>query len=85
MSTKDHWLARPGTIRLLWRAFIAVLALSVLAGAFVAHEPHFAVEAVFGFGAWYGLLACAGLILFARAIGAFLKRPETYYGDGADG
>ena len=85
MSADDHWLARPRTIRLLWRAFIAVLALTVLAEAFVAHEPHFAVEAVFGFGAWYGLLACAGLILFAKAIGVVLKRSDSYYEDDADG
>ena len=29
----DHWLVRPKTIRLLWIVFIAVLALTVLAGA----------------------------------------------------
>jgi hypothetical protein len=26
----DHWLARPSTIRLLWRGFIVVLVLTVL-------------------------------------------------------
>lgn len=82
MSRNDHWLARPETIRLLWRAFIAVLALTVLAEAFVAHEPQFAVERVFGFGAWYGLLACAAMILGAKAIGALLKRRDDYYGEG---
>ena len=79
MSVQDHWLARPGTIRLLWRVFAAVLAATVFAELFVAHEPHFSVEGVFGFGAWYGFLACAGLILFAKGLGAFLKRPDTYY------
>jgi hypothetical protein len=85
VSVQDHWLARPDTIRLLWRVFAAVLAVTVLAELFVTHEPHFSVEGVFGFGAWYGFLACAGLILFAKALGAFLKRPDTYYdGDGPD-
>lgn len=81
----DHWLARESTIRLLWLVFIAVLVLTVLAERFVEHEAHFAVERVFGFGAWYGLLACAGLILLAKALGAFLKRSDDYYGDGDGG
>lgn len=85
MSDNDHWLARPKTIRALWRVFMVVLGLTVLAEAFVAREPHFSVEGLFGFGGWYGLLACAGLILGAKAIGVFLKRPDTYYADDADG
>lgn len=79
----DHWLARPETIRGLWRVFIAVLALTVLAEFFVVHNPHFRVEEVIGFGAWYGFLACAGLILFAKGLAIFLKRPDTYYDKGA--
>lgn len=85
MSANGHWLARPETIRLLWRAFVAVLVLTVLAEAFVVYEPHFSVEAVLGFGAWFGFLACAALILGAKVIGALLKRPDTYYADDADG
>lgn len=75
----DHWLARPATIRLLWRGFIAVLALTVAAELVIELHPHFSVEAVPGFGAWYGFLACAGMILFAKGLALFLKRPDTYY------
>lgn len=75
----DHWLARPSTIRLLWRAFIAVLAATVLAQLAIEAHPHFAVEAIFGFNAWYGFLACAGMILFAKALGLALKRRDDYY------
>lgn len=82
---RDHWLARPETIKLLWRAFVALLAATVLAETFIEQEPHFAVEGVFGFGAWYGLLACAALILFAKGLGAFLKRPDTYYEENGKG
>ena len=31
----DHWLARPATIKRLWRVFIAVLAALVLAQAVI--------------------------------------------------
>lgn len=83
----DHWLVRASTLRLLWRVFIAVLALTVAAEFLVTHHPHFRVESVPGFGAWYGFLACAGMILFAKGLAVFLKRPDTYYeekerGDG---
>ncbi|MDA1118720.1 MAG: hypothetical protein O2979_12125 [Proteobacteria bacterium] len=79
---QDHWLARDSSIRLLWRGFIVVLALTVLAEFFVSQHPHFRVESVPGFGAWYGFLACAGLILFAKGLAMFLKRPDTYYEKG---
>jgi hypothetical protein len=76
---QDHWLARPATVRLLWRGFLAVLALTVATEFVVERDAHFTIEGVFAFGAWYGFLACAGLILGAKAIGAWLKRPDRYY------
>jgi hypothetical protein len=75
----DHWLARPGTIRRLWQILVAVLAATVLAQLAVEAHPHFAVEGWFGFSALYGLLACAALILGARALGLAIKRREDYY------
>ncbi len=77
-----HWLDRPHNLRLLWRLFVLVLALTVLAEPLVGLHPHFAVERLFGFHAWLGLLACAAMIFVARALGVLLKRPDTYYGDG---
>ena len=79
-----HWLLRPENIRLLWRAFIAVLALTVAAELFVAHQPEFGIDGYFAFNAWFGFLACAALILFAKGLGAFLKRPDDYYGERDD-
>ena len=79
----DHWLTRPRTVRRLWQAFIAILALTVLAELAIEAHPHFAVERLFGFNALYGFLACAVLILLAKGIGLVVKRPETYYDDDA--
>ena len=76
---QDHWLARPETIRKLWIGFVVVLVLTVLADAFVSHDPHLVVDGTFGFAAWFGFVACIGLILVAKAIGFFLKRPDDYY------
>lgn len=82
---EDHWLARDSTIRLLWRVFIAVLVLIVLAEFVVDLHPHFAMEQLFGFGAWYGFGACAALIVFAKVLGVLLKRPDPYYREDEHG
>jgi len=74
-----HWLDEPRNVRLLWRLFLAVLALTVLVELLVDLHPHFAVEGLFGFHAWFGLLACAAMIVVAKALGVLLKRPDSYY------
>lgn len=66
-------------IRLLWAGFLAVLALTLVAEMFVEAQPHFSIERLYAFNAVYGFLACAGLILLARAIGLVLKRRDGYY------
>jgi hypothetical protein len=76
---QDHWLARPSTIRLLWVVFIVVLAALVGLDLVVTHHPNFDLDSRFGFGAWFGFLSCVVLIVFAKALGALLKRPDTYY------
>jgi hypothetical protein len=80
---QKHWLVRPETIRKLWVIFLAVLVAVVLAELMIAHEAQFLVEQLFGFYAWFGFLACAILIVFAKAIGVVLKRRDTYYSDEA--
>jgi hypothetical protein len=77
--SNDHWLVRPDTIRKLWVVFAIVLAAVVLMDGFIEHHPYFGVDGSFGFGAWFGFLSCVGLVLFAKALGAVLKRPDTYY------
>ncbi len=80
-----HWLVRPGTVRRLRIGFAAVLAALVL-GDFLLH-PHagFGIDGTFGFYAWYGLGACVAMVLFAKGLGVFLKRRDTYYGEGREG
>ena len=75
----DHWLARPTTIRLLWRVFIAVLAALVLAQAVIYVKGYFDVDGWFGFGAVFGFLSCLAMVVFAKVLGYALKRPEDYY------
>ena len=81
---EDHWLARPRTIKLLWRVFAAVLALLVVAQAFVYIKGYFGVDTWFGFGAGFGFLSCLAMVLFAKGLGYVLKRDEDYYDEGGD-
>jgi hypothetical protein len=65
----------------IWKVFLAVLALTVLAQFAIESHPHFAVERLFAWNALYGFLACAVLILLAKALGLLLKRRDDYYDD----
>jgi len=76
-----HWLVRPKTIRWIWRIFIAVLALTVLAQLGVHIHPHFEVDAWFAFYAVYGFGTCVIMIVGAKLLGVVLKRKDTYYDD----
>lgn len=76
---KTHWLDHPANVRRLYRGFWVVLALMVLAEALVHLHPHFGIDSVFGFHAWFGFGACAAMILVAKALALVLKRPDTYY------
>ena len=75
----DAWLARPDSIRLLWRIFWIVLALTLAAQVFIEVKGNFGIDGWFGFGAAYGFLACVAMVLVAKALGLLLKRDESYY------
>jgi hypothetical protein len=76
---KKHWLDDPRNVKLLWRVFLGVLAFTLLAEFAVRMHPHFAIESMFAFNAWFGFLACAAMIAVAKGLGLLLKRPDTYY------
>ena len=75
----DAWLARPATIRLLWRVLWGVLALTVLAQLVIKVKGYFGVDGWFAFGAIYGFLSCLAMVLVAKGLGYLLKRDEDYY------
>jgi len=76
---KQHWLVRPGTIRLLWIIFLLVLALTVLASLFTEAHAGFWPAGSFAFNAWYGFLTCIGMVLVAKLLGRLLHRKDSYY------
>lgn len=78
-TEQKHWLVRPGTIRLLWRYGLVLLAVLVMADFFLVPHPYFGIDGTFGFFSWYGLAVCIAMVLFAKALGVFIKRKDTYY------
>ncbi len=78
-------LEDPQTIKKLWRAFYAVLAV-LLALEFVIplveHEPHesFAWAHWPEFNAVYGFVCCVLMVVVSKkVVGLVLIRPDTYY------
>ncbi|MBT8049048.1 MAG: hypothetical protein HKN57_14460 [Xanthomonadales bacterium] len=78
-SKDDAWLARPSSIRLLWRVFALVLVVSVAVQLLFNVKGYFGVDGWLGFGAVFGFLSCLAMVLFAKALGWILKRNEDYY------
>lgn len=79
MNDQKHWLDQPRNIRRLWRGFLVILALTVIAGFLVDLHPHFAVGGWPGFNAAYGFITCLLMIVGAKALGFLIKRPDNYY------
>jgi hypothetical protein len=77
--TKPHWLDRPENHRKLWIGFIVVLACTVLAEFVWPIHGHFEIESITGFNALYGFGACGAMVAFAKLLGLWLKRSDTFY------
>lgn len=78
-NRRSHWLDQPKNVKLLWRGFIVVLTLTVLAEFLVPLHPSFPIENLFGFSAAFGFITCALMIVGAKVLGVLVKRPDTYY------
>jgi hypothetical protein len=83
-AASRHWLDEPRNVKRLWRGFLIVLVVVVAAQWLVPMQPHFSVESVFGFNAWFGFGACAAMIVVAKVLALLLKRPDSYYGKRDD-
>ena len=77
---RRYWLDDGNNVRKIVRALIAISALAFLGSALYASHG-FALEALFGFHAIYGFIACVALVMIAKALRKLLMRPEAYYDD----
>ncbi len=76
---EPHWLTRPETIRILWIVSAVILAAIVGLQFLVPIKGHFGIDGTYGFFAWFGFLTCVVMVVFAKALGYLIKRPDDYY------
>ncbi|MBI4539033.1 MAG: hypothetical protein HY704_05925 [Gemmatimonadetes bacterium] len=76
-----HWLDRPETVRAFKTGFLAILGLLALLELAIQHHEYLGFEGTLGFYAGYGFVSGVVLILFAKLLGIFLKREDSYYED----
>ena len=84
MENQPHWLEQRRYTRWLWPVFIFLLICAVIAELLIHGHPHFWLDSLFAFNAWFGFLACAAMLVVAKGLALFLKRPDTYYEDSHD-
>jgi hypothetical protein len=74
-----HWLYRRATIPKLWLAGSALLALTIVLDFKVDLHAHFGFADWISFNAFYGFFSCVLMVLFAKGLALFVKRPDDYY------
>lgn len=74
---RQYWLDQPRNVNKIVWALIAVCAGLFFADGF--YERHGEGEYLFGFYAIFGFTVYVGLVLVAKWLRTFLKRPEDYY------
>jgi hypothetical protein len=83
-AEREHLFDRPSNVRRLLRTLYGVCAL-LFAVEFLYHRhAQHPWDGWSGFYAGYGFAGCVLLVLIAKGLRRFLRRPEDYYGDGAD-
>ncbi len=79
--TDRHWLYRPHNWPRLWQWGGVILLLTVIAEFFVDVKPSFGFADWFAFYAVFGFASCLLMVVFAKWLGNWVKRPEDYYDD----
>ena len=73
------WIDNPKNVDKIVYALYAVCALLVVIDFWVPKHGPFAIEHWFGFYAFYGFIACDGLVIAAKGLRVILMKPENYY------
>lgn len=75
---------RPRNVRRLLYMLYSICALLLAVEFFYPRHARHAWDGWPGFYAGYGFVGCVLLVLIAKLLRRFLKRPENYYDDGAE-
>lgn len=80
-SEKRHFFDDPRHVKWTIRALFVVCAIAFLLDFVVHRHVDHPWEALFGFHAVYGFVACVVLVLVAKELRKILMRREDYYDD----
>jgi hypothetical protein len=79
VGERTYWLDDPRHVDFIVWGVYAICALLLAASLLIEVHGPFAIEHLFGFYGFYGFISCVGLVLVAKGLRVFLKRPEDYY------
>ena len=77
------WFTDPANANKIFGVLAGICLMTFLADFTYKKYGHFAVEYIPGFYAAYGFVMFTALILAAKSLRMFLKRPEDFYGKKA--
>lgn len=78
-DAERHPLARTGALRAGRWGLIGLAALLVIASLLVHGHPHFALDALPGFYAWFGLGVGVAVVAFGKLWAHLFQREDGYY------
>ncbi len=83
---RTHWLYQKRNLPKLWGVLVLVLVITLIPEFFIDHHHNFEqqgvhIDASWGFYIWYAFMSCVAMVVIAKILGVFLKRPEDYYDD----
>ncbi|MGI9421796.1 MAG: hypothetical protein ACR2PA_01225, partial [Hyphomicrobiaceae bacterium] len=73
------WIDDPKNVDRIVFGLYGLCALLIVIDPFVHKHGPFAIEHFWGFYAFYGFVACVGLVLAAKWLRTILMRSEDYY------
>jgi membrane protein YdbS with pleckstrin-like domain len=83
-TEREHLFDKPRNVRrLLYVLYSICVLLFAVEFLYPRHALH-AWDSWPGFYAGYGFVGCVLLVLIAKLLRRFLKRPENYYADGEE-
>jgi hypothetical protein len=73
------WIDEPKNVDRIVYALYGLCVLLIVIDPFVHKHSPFSIEHYWGFYAFYGFVACVGLVLTAKMLRKILIKPEDYY------
>lgn len=76
---KKYWLDDMRNVDKVFWGVVAICALLVLSDFFYHRHGDLSFDSSFAFYAWFGFVACVGLVLAAKEMRKLLMRDESFY------